>query len=209
MSLTKVLQLNEEGYLVGDYIVGYSGPAGKYPDNWTADEIPADQPGYYAARYSGTRNDSTGEWTGGAWYEGGHAPEETVAQAHAEMMMLLTADFTAAVKKLEGTYPPKETDTWTVQLTEAKAYDAWRQAGRVGDEPEIPFLRQMSEERTAFGVGAGLEDLVDRVLRNNDYYSPNMAKTVARRHAGEQALYIALQSGDAKTVRAVKWSFEL
>ncbi|EKN3985502.1 tail fiber assembly protein [Yersinia enterocolitica] len=49
------------GFFVCDHIQG------ELPDNWTADLV---GDGYYKAQYqNGSRNQETGEWTGGAWVE--------------------------------------------------------------------------------------------------------------------------------------------
>lgn len=117
-------------------------------------------------------------------------------------------EYEAAVKLLRGTYPLSETTTWPVQLHEAQGYDEWREAGRVGDPPHTPFLIVLSAERDLRNVGSGLEDLVDRVLNNNNLYSAEMGRLTAIRHSCELGMYMLMQGGDYAGLNAFTWSYQ-
>lgn len=117
------------------------------------------------------------------------------------------SDYEQAVAALRGEYPFSETTTWPVQIKEAMEYDAWRVAGSVGSPPATPFLTNLSNERDARDVGAGLEDLVNRVIANNEVYGPAMARLTAIRHDAELELYTALSSNNQSAVEAVTWSY--
>lgn len=117
------------------------------------------------------------------------------------------AEYEQAVAALRGEYPFSETTTWPVQIKEAQEYAAWRAAGSVGNPPATPFLTDLSNERDARDVGAGLEDLVDRVIANNEVYGPEMARLTAIRHDAELELYTALSSNNQSAVEAVTWSY--
>lgn len=137
------------------------------------------------------------------------APALTLATAFKQKLDNCNLDYDQAVNVLRGTYPFAETTTWPVQIKEAQSYDAWRIAGRVGDPPVTQFLSDLTAQRDARGIGAGLEDLVDRVLTNNNMYSPAMAQLTAARHSAEQALTVALTAEDMQAIQAVTWDFSL
>jgi len=68
--MEKINIIDAEGFYIGDFIVGESGES--RPESWTADLLPD---GYYKAQYQGgTREEETGEVTGGAWFETGEVP---------------------------------------------------------------------------------------------------------------------------------------
>lgn len=121
----------------------------------------------------------------------------------------LNSQYEAAVAALRDTYPQAETSTWPVQIDEAKRYRRWESAGSTGDAPSTPFLTDLTAARDARGVGAGLADLVARILNNDAIYSPAMATLTAIRHKAEQDLYIAFQAGEISDLREVTWSFQL
>ena len=117
-------------------------------------------------------------------------------------------EYTSAFNTLRGTYPFAETTTWPVQIKEALDYDAWRDAGSQGNPPATPFLNDLTAQRAAQGVGAGLIDLIDRVLANNLVYSPALARITSIRHAAEQALTVAAYvTQSAEAIQAVTWDF--
>jgi hypothetical protein len=100
----------------------------------------------------------------------------------------LNADYTTAVNFIRADYPEAELITWTMQRTEAKAYLAWENAGSKGTPPDTPFLVQLNAERTAMQVGDGMVDLVNRIINNDAFYTPAMAKLTAMRHGFEKQL---------------------
>lgn len=122
----------------------------------------------------------------------------------AARLAALNEEYTGAMAALRASYPEPETLTWSLQLTEAKAFKAWADGGRQGDKPETPFLSALSAGRDAAGVGDGFEDLVARVLKNDAIYTPAVAKLTALRHAAE----IEIQTApNLEALAAVTWSF--
>ena len=121
----------------------------------------------------------------------------------------LNSDYERAFAQVRKTYPTSEATTWPVQLTEAREYDIWRQGGRVGDPPATPFLTTLTASRDALGVGAGLEDLVDRVLANNSIFEPAIGELTARRHRAELTMWAHFQNNDLASALAVTWDFSL
>lgn len=119
----------------------------------------------------------------------------------------LNSDYEHAFNLLRDTYPFSETTTWPIQSNEATAYAAWRTAGRIGSPPETPLLTDLTVARDAVGVGAGLEDLVDRVLNNTGIYIPAVAVLTAKRHAAEQSLTIAKMQNDLALLKSITWEF--
>lgn len=136
-------------------------------------------------------------------------PAPTLDEVFKLQLRSLNSGYDVAVALLRGSYPFSETTTWPVQVAEALTYDAWRKAGRVGTVPDTPFLSDLTEQRTARGVGAGLEDLIDRVLNNNSLYSPAISYLTAVRHAAEQALRAAQAAGNVADVKAVVWDYTM
>lgn len=133
-------------------------------------------------------------------------PEPSLEDLFKERLASLNADYEQAGSLIRGTYPITETSTWPVQLSEAKLYDVWRKAGKTGTAPETPFLTDLTTRRTAYSVGTGLEDLVDRILTNDALYSPAIAEVTAARHAAEQALGVAYAAEDTAALKAVTWN---
>lgn len=137
--------------------------------------------------------------------------EEYLAKPLTERLTIqlgrLNADYDQAVAVLNVDYPAAETHTWTLQVTEARAYQAWIDGGRVGDAPEVPFLVELNEGRVAAGVGDGLEDLVSRILANDAVYSPALAGFTAYRHGIEKQLRTAEAMGDDVAFNAISWTF--
>lgn len=204
----KILQLDADGYYVGDFIVGVSGD--HYPEHWTADLMDPTKPGFYRPHYQGGKRDGeTGEWSGGEWVESGDAPTVSIKALHRDIVADLNTGFKAAVKALRQDYPSEETDTWTIQRDEAVAYMNWLQAGQEGPRPATQFLSALSDSRTRLGVGEGFDDLVQRVLANNQLYTIGMAELMARRHAAEYAMSDAVAADDTNALHAITWSFDL
>lgn len=136
--------------------------------------------------------------------------EPTLDVLFPQLVRTLNANYETAAAQLRGTYPFTETSTWPQQIDQAKAYDAWRKAGRdSATRPDVEFIEDLSNQRTAVGVGEGLDDLVDRILANNAMYSPAISELTATRHAAEQALTIAFMQKDLAALKAVKWDFTL
>lgn len=137
--------------------------------------------------------------------------EEYLAKPLAERLTIqlgrLNADYDQAVTVLNSDYPAAETHTWTLQVTEARAYQAWIDGGRVGDAPATPFLAELNEGRVAANVGDGFEDLVSRVLANDAVYSPALAAFTAYRHGIEKQLRTAAELGDDAAFNAISWTF--
>lgn len=119
----------------------------------------------------------------------------------------LNADYDQATGVLSTDYPEAETKTWTLQVTEARSYQAWIDGGRVGTAPTTPFLTELNEGRVAAGVGDGFEDLVTRVLYNDSIYSPAIAAFTAYRHGIEKQLRAAAEALDDATFNAITWTF--
>lgn len=136
-------------------------------------------------------------------------PQITVDELFKLKLASLNAGYDTAVANLRGNYPFSETTTWPVQVAEAQTFDAWRKAGREGDAPVTPFLTDLTTQRTARGVGTGLEDLVDRVLNNNSLYSPALSYLTAIRHASEQAMTRAKVGEDREALEAVEWDYTM
>lgn len=134
-------------------------------------------------------------------------PELSLEQLVSNKCFRLNSEYEEAVTQLRDTYPFAETTTWPVQIDEAKAYDAWRKAGREGTAPLTPFLSDLTAARTAQGVGDGLEDLINRVLANDSIYSPAISYLTATRHAAEKALLMAKSLNSMETVKSIMWSF--
>lgn len=137
--------------------------------------------------------------------------EEYLAKPLAERLTIqlgrLNADYDQAVAVLNSDYPAAETHTWTLQVTEARAYQAWIDGGRVGDAPATPFLVELNEGRVTANVGDGLEDLVSRILANDAVYSPALAGFTAYRHGIEKQLRTAAELGDDVAFNAISWTF--
>lgn len=136
-------------------------------------------------------------------------PELTPEQKVLSHIQNLNGAYEQAFAQVRSTYPVSEASTWPVQLSEARTYDAWRQAGRVGDAPVTPFLTELTAARDALGVGTGLEDLVDRVLNNNAIFEPAITELTARRHSAEISIWTLFNGGDLTGALAVTWDFTL
>lgn len=205
----KILQLDADGYYEGDFIVGVSGD--QYPEHWTADLMDPTKPGFYRARYQGGERDAeTGEWSDGEWVETGEGPVVDIQTIHTARVADLNANFKNAVKALRQDYPSEETDTWTIQRDEAVAYNNWVKAGsKEGERPATQFLSALSASRDRLGVGDGFDDLVQRVLANNQLYTLGMSELMARRHAAEYAMYDAVAADNKEALEAIAWSFDL
>lgn len=125
----------------------------------------------------------------------------------------LNVAYTSAVAALRDTFPRDETSTWPVQLEEARRYRKWEDEvasvgiEAAGPEPIVQFLTDLSTNRDLLGVGAGLSDLVSRILYNNTLYSPAMGFLTARRHSAEQRMYVAFNTGGVPEIEAVTWDF--
>jgi len=130
-----------------------------------------------------------------------------IAERLAIQLGRLNADYDQAVAVLNSDYPTAETHTWTLQVTEAREYQAWIDGGRVGDAPATPFLAELNEGRVAANVGEGFEDLVSRVLANDAVYSPALAAFTAYRHGIEKQLRTAEVVGDDAAFNAISWTF--
>lgn len=130
-----------------------------------------------------------------------------IAERLAIQLGRLNADYDQAVAVLNSDYPAAETHTWTLQVTEAREYQAWIDGGRVGDAPATPFLAELNEGRVAANVGEGFEDLVSRVLANDAVYSPALAAFTAYRHGIEKQLRTAEVVGDDAAFNAISWTF--
>jgi hypothetical protein len=137
----------------------------------------------------------------------GDLPAPDIRDRFDERLDTLNSDYEVAFSMLRDTYPLSETTTWTIQSDEAVAFDAWRTAGRIGSPPLTPLLTDLTAARGALGVGAGLEDLVNRVLNNTNIYIPAVAILTAKRHAAEQSLTIARMQNDFTALNAVTWEF--
>lgn len=136
-------------------------------------------------------------------------PELTPGEKIAAHIKKLNEEYEYAFAQVRSTYPLSEASTWPVQIKEALEYDKWRTEGRVGDAPLTPFLTDLTAKRDARGVGAGLEDLVDRVLANNSIFQPAITELTARRHEAEQAIWVHYQGGSLENALAVTWDFDL
>ena len=134
-------------------------------------------------------------------------PVVNIADVFAKRLEKLNADYEVAFTLLRDTYPFSETTTWPIQSEEAIAYEVWRVGGRVGPAPSTPLLTGLTAERDVRGVGAGLEDLVNRVLNNTSIYIPAVSTMTAKRHAGEQSLTIAAMQNDLQTLNGITWDF--
>lgn len=120
----------------------------------------------------------------------------------------LNADYDKAVAFLNADYPEAETHTWTLQVSEARAYQNWIVSGRMGKKPPAPFLECLVEGRNAAGVEGDLADLVGRVLHNDGVYSPALAGFTAYRHGIEKQLKTAVHLADEEAFNAIEWYFE-
>lgn len=139
--------------------------------------------------------------------------EPTKQEVLTRCIKQLNVAYCLAVTELRDTYPRDETNTWVVQLEEARRYRKWEDdvtalgAEAAGPEPTVQFLTDLSNNRDLLGVGTGLSDLVSRILYNNTLYSPAMGFLTARRHYAEQQMYIAFNTGGAPEIEAVTWDF--
>jgi hypothetical protein len=134
-------------------------------------------------------------------------PSTILQDAFKANLARCNSEYELAVEALRGTYPFSETTTWPIQLDESRLYGAWRDGGKVGPAPLTLFLSVLTAERDARGIGAGLEDLVDRVLTNNNLYSTEMARLTAIRHSTEFSMYMALNAGDLEALNAITWIY--
>jgi len=131
---------------------------------------------------------------------------DPVVDMLASRLKTLNLDYGRAVASVRSTYPEEEISTWSFQLNEARVYDTWRQQGSEGSPPDTPFITALDASRTKRGVGNGLDDLVNRILRNELHYRMAMVELTAARHAAEQALEQAAVSG-LGDLMDVKWDF--
>ncbi len=132
--------LDPDGFYVADFIVGMSGDT--LPDNWTSDLV---GDGYYKAQYQeGTRNQETGEWTGGHWVEtGGPTHEMLVGEATAKRSSLI-AEASEAISLLTDATDPDimGDDIRPEDVALLKAWKAYRvQLSRIkpDDAPNITW----------------------------------------------------------------------
>ncbi|EPI8454515.1 tail fiber assembly protein [Yersinia enterocolitica] len=83
--------LDIDGFFVCDHIQG------ELPDNWTADLV---GDGYYKAQYkNGSRNQETGEWTGGVWVETSGPSLEDIDNARNSLVALANTEKTSLMSQ--------------------------------------------------------------------------------------------------------------
>jgi hypothetical protein len=124
------------------------------------------------------------------------------------LLTRLNKDYDKTVAILNSGYPEAETQTWTLQVSEARVYQSWIKSGRMGKKPSVPFLERLVEGRIAAGVEGDLADLVGRVLHNDGIYSPALAGFTAYRHGIEKQLKTAVHLADEKAFNVIEWHFK-
>jgi hypothetical protein len=135
-----------------------------------------------------------------------------ITERFKERLSILNGDYESAVTYLKSTYPPSEVDTWTIQITEARAIFKWLEDNptlTIDDMPEsvAPFLVTLSASRLALGYPNGLEHLAQRVIENNDLFTPALTQVTAIRHATEREMLLAVAEDDLSALNNVTWSF--
>lgn len=129
-----------------------------------------------------------------------------------ERLSILNGDYESAVAYLKSTYPPSEVDTWTIQITEARAIYKWLEENptlTIDDMPDTvaPFLISLSASRIALGYPNGLEHLIQRVIENNALFTPALSQVTALRHATERQMLLAVGGEDLVALNSVTWTF--
>lgn len=139
-------------------------------------------------------------------------PSISITDRFKERLSVLNGDYENAVTYLKSTYPPSEVDTWTIQITEARAISKWLEENptlTIDDMPDTvaPFLISLSTSRIVLGYPNGLDHLVQRVIENNALFTPALSQVTALRHATERQMLLAIAADDLAAMNAVTWSF--
>lgn len=134
-------------------------------------------------------------------------PPLTLNELFAVRIDNLDKDYEFASGYLRTGYPSSETATWTLQVMEAGRYKDWVDGGSVGPAPSVQFLTYLLVGRQQGGVEGDLLELVNRVIVNNNIYTPLLALMTGHRHAAEKALKLALSQNDRPGVEAITWDF--
>lgn len=124
-----------------------------------------------------------------------------LSQAKAQALERLNAAYNAAIHPLIRTYPDIERETWPEQKAEAQAYQAWADAGSVGDAPATPVLDEILAGRNGADGTETIGELVGKVLANVKAFTSAQNLTGVR-HRGER-LIAAAETMEA--VQAVTW----
>jgi len=137
-NMTKLNELDSNGFFIRDYIVGLSEP--ELPENWTADLVGG---GYYKAQYQGGIFDTaTGERKGGNWVETGIIPPVdhlTPAMAYRDELM---ATATLAIAPLQDAVDLDEaTEAETTLLKKWKQYRIALNRLDLSTAPDISWPR--------------------------------------------------------------------
>lgn len=119
----------------------------------------------------------------------------------------LSIDYEIASAFLRQGYPKSECDTWTLQIEEAHRYVAWIGGGSTGPSPGIQFISSLWVAREQGGYVETLAELIDKILHNNNIYTPLLAVITGHRHVKERELHYAKASGSKSTVAAVTWDY--
>lgn len=114
-TMRRVNELTPEGFYLYDHLGDTN------PENWTADLVGS---GYYKAQYQGgTRNEDTGEWTGGSWVETGAPSHESLVEGARNQKEVLMAEATVVINPLQDAVDLDEaTDEEIALLKEWRKY---------------------------------------------------------------------------------------
>lgn len=126
---------------------------------------------------------------------------EQLQKAQRQQLRLLNDDYEAAIRPLIRWYPETERQTWLAQESEAEAYQAWIEGGRVGDAPATPKLDRILSGRNGADGSETLEQLVGKVLANADAFAQGL-DMMGIRHRGERLI---LNAKTIEDVQAVTW----
>jgi hypothetical protein len=131
----------------------------------------------------------------------------TLEEIYEMQLEKLSNDYELMSSFLRSGYPKSECDTWTLQIEEANRYTDWVSKGSIGPRPPSQFLSALWAGRKLGGMVETLDELIGKVIRNNNVYTPVLALITSYRHVTLLALYAAKMT-DSKTVLSnVKWDF--
>lgn len=126
---------------------------------------------------------------------------ELLDDAKAAQLREINDAYDEQMRPLIRTYPEIEREGWGEQKAEAKAYQAWIDAGSAGNPPATPTLEFILAGRNGADGTETLAELVGKVLDNVVRFQAAQEMT-GYRHRLEKRIFAA-ETVDA--VRAVTW----
>ncbi|MEC8917771.1 MAG: tail fiber assembly protein [Pseudomonadota bacterium] len=113
----------------------------------------------------------------------------------------INAGYSAAIAQILVDYPDAETLSFDKQEAQARAWQAWADAGAVpDDEPATPYLDSMLLERPI-----GKAELVSRILTKADQFTAAHGQATGRRQRLEDEAKAALEAEDRAALEAIGW----